>query len=154
MSATSSKTSARGASRKANIDYVLEDQVGHLLRRAHQRHCGIFSSTLSAELTPQQFAALAMISQCGEVSQNQLGRLVAMDPATTQGVVRRLADRGLVVAGPDASDRRRHVWELTAAGRRVLRKLIPDARSISEQTLAPLSASERRTLLRLLARIS
>ncbi len=39
--------------------YVVEDQVGFLLRRAHQRHAALFQQGIGvAELTPTQFTAL------------------------------------------------------------------------------------------------
>ena len=50
-------------------DYVLDDQVGHLLRRAHQRHTSIFQEHIGdSQLTPLQFAALVKLSDLGEVS--------------------------------------------------------------------------------------
>src|SRR5215471_8405499 len=71
--------------------YRLEDQVGHLMRRAHQRHTAIFQEGLGdCDLTPTQFAALVKIKELGKVTQNLLGRHTAMDPATIQGVVQRL----------------------------------------------------------------
>ena len=142
------KTAAMGGEH-----YLVEEQVGHLLRRAHQRHCGLFADAVAAQLTPMQFAALAMIQQCGKVSQNQLGRLVAMDPATIQGVVGRLAERELITAKNDPNDRRRHLWRLTARGKRLLASLIPTATEISEETLAPLTAKERASFLRLLKKL-
>ncbi len=49
-------------------DYILEEQVGHLLRRAHQRHAAIFQEVMSAsQLTPLQFAALVKLRDVGEV---------------------------------------------------------------------------------------
>ncbi|CAN0544703.1 unnamed protein product, partial [Laminaria digitata] len=63
-------------------DYLLEDQVGHLLRRAHQRHTAIFQATIGdPQLTPLQFASLMKLADVGEASQNHLGRLTAMDAA-------------------------------------------------------------------------
>ena len=77
--------------------YVLEEQAGHLLRRAHQRHSAIFQATIGDDqLTPLQFAALMKLSDVGETSQNLLGRLTAMDAATMQGVIKRLSARGLI----------------------------------------------------------
>ena len=52
-------------------------------------------------VTPTQFAALAKLHDLGAVSQNQLGRLTAMDPATICGVVGRLIERGYVRPSPD-----------------------------------------------------
>ena len=134
--------------------YTVERQVGHLLRRAHQRHCAIFTDNIGKELTPVQFAALAMIEQRGEVSQNHLGRLIAMDPATIQGVVGRLSERGLIQSKPDPDDRRRQLWYLAKKGSKLLSDLVPVAESISEQTLGPLNERERASFMKLLAKIS
>ena len=76
---------APGAARDAA--YVLEDQVGFLLRCAHQRATEVFNAVMGGfGVTPTQFAALAKLDDLGSVSQNQLGRLTAMDPATISGV--------------------------------------------------------------------
>src|SRR5688500_20226122 len=74
-------------------DYVLEDQVGYCLRLAMQRHTAIFMSSMIEDLTQPQFAALAKLHVVGRCSQNQLGRLVALDVATIKGVVDRLEAR-------------------------------------------------------------
>ena len=101
-----------------------------------------------------QFATLVTVRDENGVSQNHLGRLVAMDPATTQGVVRRLQDRDLIASAPDPDDRRRHVWRITPSGRRLLRRIVPAAERISDETLAPLTVRERAQLMKLLARIA
>ncbi|MEE3093623.1 MAG: MarR family transcriptional regulator, partial [Pseudomonadota bacterium] len=99
------------------VKYKLEDQVGHLMRRANQRHAAIFFEGLNdQQLTPMQFAVLVKIGNEEEVSQNRLGRLAAMDPATVQGVVRRLKERALIDARPDPDDGRRSLWRLSEAG--------------------------------------
>ena len=69
--------------------FHLEEHVGFLLRRAHQRHVALFLEAVETHaLTPTQFAALYKAVEVGRVTQNRLGRLTAMDPATIQGVVR------------------------------------------------------------------
>ena len=126
-------------------NYNLEDQVGHLMRRANQRHAAIFFEGLNdQQLTAMQFAVLVKISDEEEVSQNRLGRLAAMDPATVQGVVRRLKERALIDARPDPDDRRRSLWRLSKAGKSLVIATIPIAEQITERTLGPLSKSERK----------
>jgi MarR family transcriptional regulator, lower aerobic nicotinate degradation pathway regulator len=149
------KTAAiRRDPRPAAEDYRLEEQVGHLMRRAHQRHTAIFQDGIEAlQLTPTQFAALAKIRDLGEVSQNQLGRLTAMDPATIQGVIQRLDARKLIDRQPDPNDRRCTVLRLTSAGSALIAEAIDRARRITEATLAPLSAAERQTFLALLRKL-
>ena len=134
--------------------YVLEKQIGHLLRRAHQRASAIFAELIGEDrLTPLQYAALVKVHDCGSVTQNHLGRLTAMDPATIRGVVRRLRDRGLIAPQADLAHRRRIVWRLTAAGAAVVARTVPRGRRISARTLEPLSPQERSVFLSLLERL-
>lgn len=135
-------------------DYRLEDQAGHLMRRAHQRHTALFLSIMAPlALTPTQFAALAKIRDLGQTTQNHLGRLTAMDQATVQGVVQRLVARGFVARHPDPADRRMMVLSLTAAGARAARDAIDRAREITHATLAPLTEGERETFVNLLRKL-
>src|SRR5215813_5220824 len=76
--------------------YVLDEQVGFLLRIATQRHTSLFMSRMVEGLTQTQFAALAKLLEVGPCSQNHLGRLIYLDAATIKGVVDRLRARGLV----------------------------------------------------------
>ena len=136
-------------------DYVLEQQVGHLLRRAHQRHSAIFLDNIGDDqLTPLQFAGLVKLRDLGEVSQNQLGRMTAMDAATMQGVIKRLAARGLISRRPDPDDRRRLILSLSREGRVLIDELVANGGEITRSTLEPLTAVEQRTFLQLLMRIA
>jgi MarR family transcriptional regulator, lower aerobic nicotinate degradation pathway regulator len=135
--------------------YLVEDQVGFLLRRAHQRHVALFQETMAGcDLTPMQFTALIKVVELRRVTQNQLGRLVATDPATIQGVVQRLIARALVARTPDPMDRRTAVLAPTPAGLALARGAVARARRISEATLEPLDAAERACLLALLRKLS
>ncbi|GAB4389173.1 MarR family winged helix-turn-helix transcriptional regulator [Albidovulum sp.] len=132
--------------------YRLEEQIGFKLRLANQRHLEIFSA-LMPDLTPTQFAVLAKLGDVGAVSQNQLGRLVGMDAATTKGVVERLLRKGLVATRPSATDRRRLDVSLTGAGAARLAEALPVAAEISARTARNLSPRELQRLLSLLDRI-
>jgi MarR family transcriptional regulator, lower aerobic nicotinate degradation pathway regulator len=133
--------------------YVLNEQVGFLLRVAMQRHTTIFTARMIEELTQTQFAALAKLLEAGPCSQNHLGRLIYLDAATIKGVVDRLRARGLVATAGDARDRRRRAVTLTPAGRRVTEAAIVVAAQITAQTLAPLSPQEQRAVARLLKKL-
>jgi DNA-binding MarR family transcriptional regulator len=134
-------------------DYHLQEQIGFLLRKAHQRHVAIFAAQIG-DLTPPQFAALAKLHESGETSQNQLGSLVAMDAATVKGVIDRLKARGLVELSKHEADKRRLLVNLTVEGRQTIERLIPAARQATDETLNPLSAKEAATLTRLLTKIA
>jgi MarR family transcriptional regulator, lower aerobic nicotinate degradation pathway regulator len=134
--------------------YVLDDQVGFLLRVATQRHTAIFMSKIVKGLTQTQFAALARLREVGPCSQNQLGRLIYLDAATTKGVVDRLEARGFVTARPDSQDRRRRAIALTEAGRAAADAAVKVARRITRATLAPLSPADRKHVIRLLRKVT
>lgn len=133
--------------------YRLQDQIGFVLRKAHQRHIAIFASRIG-DLTPPQFAALAKLHEVGATSQNQLGTLIAMDAATIKGVIDRLKARGFVEIARHDGDKRRVLVSLTDAGRQAVERLIPLAQEITDETLQPLTTREAGTLLKLLGRIS
>lgn len=132
--------------------YILESQIGFVMRRVVQRHIAIFSS-LIPDLTPTQFAALAKLCELGQASQNELGRLTSMDVATIKGVVDRLRGRGLVSAEPLASDKRLLILTPTPQGKALYRKLVSRAREVSQQTLSPLSKAESQQLMLLLRKL-
>jgi DNA-binding MarR family transcriptional regulator len=133
--------------------YRLQEQIGFVLRKAHQRHVAIFASRI-ADLTPPQFAALARLHEVGEASQNQLGQMIAMDAATVKGVIDRLRSRGYVELKKHDTDKRLLLVSLTAAGHDAVEELIPLAKAITEETLAPLTAKEAAQFLRLLGRLA
>lgn len=132
--------------------YRLEDQIGFKLRLANQRHLEIFAAEMP-DVTPRQFAVLVKLGDEGTLSQNHLGRLVAMDAATTKGVVERLRRKGLIVTLPSATDRRRVEISLTAAGRAFLDRARPIGAHISRRTARNLSARELDRLLALLDKL-
>ena len=133
-------------------DYRLEDQIGFKLRLANQRHLEIFAR-LMPEVTPTQFAVLAKLRESGPASQNRLGRLVAMDAATTKGVIDRLKAKGFVAARPSATDRRRTEISLTEAGAAFADRATAVAAAITRETLARLPARDAARLCALLDRL-
>jgi DNA-binding MarR family transcriptional regulator len=133
--------------------YVLDEQVGFILRQVSQRHAMIFSRDIGADLTPTQWAALAKLAETGPCSQNQLGRLTAMDVATIKGVIDRLTARGLTETSDDPEDGRRLRVSLTRTGQQLAEKVASNALAISRETLAPLDPHEREQFVALLEKL-
>src|SRR5277367_357159 len=119
--------------------YILDDQVGFLLRQAQQRHTTIFAAEMIESLTPTQWAALAKLREVGDCSQNRLGRLTA---------------RGFTTVRPDPGDGRRIVVALTPLGSDLYDRAAPIAALITTETLRPLGEDERSTLVDLLRRMA
>ncbi len=131
-------------------DYVLDGQVGFLLRQVQQRHAGLFAECFGGDLTPTQWAVVAKLAEIGACSQNLLGRYTAMDVATIKGVVQRLHTRKLLSRRADPNDRRQLLISLSALGRQLFQAHLADARRATAATLSPLTEKDRATFLRLL----
>ncbi|RTL61109.1 MAG: MarR family transcriptional regulator [Hyphomicrobiales bacterium] len=145
----------QGAIAAAHAPYRLEAQIGFVLRCVHQRATEIFNATMARHgVTPTQFSVLVKLDDLGSVSQNQLGRLVAMDPATTSGVVGRLVARGLVAHSPAPEDARLVLLALTPEGRKAVADMKIDAAEVTRRTLEPLSAEEATALLNALGKLT
>lgn len=135
-------------------DYRIDEQIGLLVRRVHQRASAIFANHFAdAGLSPLQFTTLIKIRDEGRVSQNQLGRLVYTDPATIMGVVSRLSDRELVRRLPDSADKRRTLLTITSKGLKLTEDLEALGHKVTAETLAPLSGEERTELYMLLSKL-
>lgn len=101
----------------------------------------------------QHFSVLTSLAEQGAASQAALGRRLWIDRSDLHALLAELERDGLVARVRDPEDRRRNVVTLTAAGKAALRRL--DKRIDAAQTalLEPLSASERRELIKLLERV-
>lgn len=132
--------------------YLLDDQIGYVLRRVTQRHLAIFSERFP-QITNTQWAVLARLAELGPLSQNHLGRMTSLDAATVKGVVDRLARQGWVETAADPNDRRRLTVSLTAEGEKTFNAGMSAALKVSQETLGPLTAPERAQLLSLLLKL-
>jgi DNA-binding MarR family transcriptional regulator len=148
------KKSRQARKEKTENRYILDEQVGYLMRLANQRHTAIFHENMSNRLTPTQFSALVRLAEIGSSSQNELGRLTSMDVATIKGVVDRLSVRNLIELAEDGNDRRRISISLSDQGRALVGGVQSLGLAVSAQTLAPLSPNERKTLIQLLRKIT
>lgn len=139
----------------AKVGYDLERHPAHVVRRVHQRATSCFQQVMAGEtLSPTQFAALATILKHGEISQNHLGRLTAMDPSTTSLVVRKLVKDGLISRSASKSDQRLAIIRLTDAGLRYTAERLERSLEVGRRLLSPLKPSEQKVFLALLERIA
>ncbi|ABD06367.1 transcriptional regulator, MarR family [Rhodopseudomonas palustris HaA2] len=146
-------TDKRRGKSKSTSHYLLDAQVGFVLRQVLQRHATIFVGRMGEDLTMTQWAALSKLLELGPCSQNLLGRHTAMDAATIKGVVERLVKRGLLETSPDPEDGRRLLVALTPEGAALAERSIPVAHEITKATLSPLAKEERTLFLSLLERL-
>lgn len=101
----------------------------------------------------RQFVTLSFLRDHDGVSQQAVGEALCLDANNLVLLLNELDDAGHVHRRRDPTDRRRHLVELTDAGRQALLAAERAQESIEEQVLAPLSREERATLHDLLARV-
>ena len=129
----------------------LYDSPDFLIRRAHQAAGAAFAQACAdLDLTAAQYAALFALRHRAPISQNELGRVIALDRATISLVIRLLRERDLVNAADDPSDKRRSLLSLTRSGRLLLTRAEKASWRASEELLAVLSAEQAATLKELL----
>ncbi|KXU93344.1 MarR family transcriptional regulator [Caballeronia megalochromosomata] len=135
--------------------YEVSEQIGHLLRKAYQRHLAIFSQTIGdPQLTAVQFAVLSASLQMGPSSMSDLGKATAIDAATVRGIIERLKGRELIELKTNPADRRKTTVELTDAGRQLVERTTPAAQRVSDLTMSDLNEVERVAALMLLRKLS
>ena len=122
-----------------------------LIRRAHQVATARFQESCpDTMMTPTQYAVLAELSRCEAVGQNELGRRIHLDRATTSLVVRLLRRRGLISVATDDGDRRRTILALTNAGRAQLDRISPSVRLANDTLLSAFDPPQAQQLCQLL----
>lgn len=75
-------------------------------------------------------------STAGGVDQTTLAQQLALSPAQISATVERLRARGQIVQDVSRGDRRRHVWQLSAEGRRLLDDALTLPRAVGRQAPA------------------
>ncbi|OYX74974.1 MAG: hypothetical protein B7Y95_04515 [Rhizobiales bacterium 32-66-11] len=134
----------------------LEDLPGHLIRRLQQVAVALFADEIDrvcADLTPVQYAALATVEAHPGIDQASLAGVIGYDRTTIGGVVERLEAKGFIDRITSPSDRRGRQLSITAEGTLLLRNLAAPVHQVQERLMAPLTATERATLLRLMAKL-
>ncbi|WP_336603705.1 MarR family winged helix-turn-helix transcriptional regulator [Bordetella sp. 02P26C-1] len=134
--------------------YRFSSQVGHLLRRAYQRHTALFQQFIpDSKLTVAQFVVMCALQDDGPASIASLVKSTVIDQATIRGVVDRLKNRDLISLQADPADRRKVMVTLTDAGVQLVTEMRPFAQAITEETFGPLNEAERVALLYLLRKM-
>ena len=104
-------------------------------------------------LSPGQLGTLYLIAANPNATQSAIADALLFDRSTMVQIIDQLEARALVVREPSASDRRSHALRLTTRGSTLVAELDDAVKRHEAQIARGLSAEERRTLIRLLARV-
>jgi DNA-binding MarR family transcriptional regulator len=100
----------------------------------------------------KQLIALDYLREQGGSSQQQLGQTLMLDPNNCVILLNDLEEDGYVERRRDPTDRRRHMVEMTDAGRRALERAEEKLETLEDDVLGKLSAGERSTLRELMVK--
>ena len=99
------------------------------------------------------YMTLGHIREHPGTTQQELETALVMDANSVVLILNELEAREFSIRKRDPQDRRRHIVEITPAGRRALEKADKAREVLEDELLAPLSADERKTLKRLVERV-
>jgi DNA-binding MarR family transcriptional regulator len=134
---------------------ILPTLLGYHLRRAQTAVFKHFAEVVGAEedITPGLFGMAQVIAANPGLCQSRLAEAMGVDRSTIVSVIRQLETRGLVERLASPQDRRSHALHVTREGRAALRRMEKLVLRHEARIAKDLSADERRTLMRLLARV-
>lgn len=99
------------------------------------------------------YMTLGYIRDHPGTTQQELESSLFMDANSVVLILNELEAAQFSIRRRDPNDRRRHIVEITPAGRRALDRADKARESLEDDVLAPLSADDRNTLRRLLERV-
>ncbi len=99
------------------------------------------------------YMALGYIRDHPGATQQELENALFMDANSVVLILNELEAAQFSIRKRDPQDRRRHIVEMTAAGRHAIERADQARESLEDEVLAPLSAEERNTLRKLVQRV-
>lgn len=126
----------------------LEEQPGHLIRRAQQISVSMFHETLGRDVTPVQYAVLRALLEHPGIDQVTLASEVALDTSTAADTAARLEAKGWIMREVRARGQRS--LSLTPAGQTVLAGLDNGIGAMRDTLLGRLDPAEQIEFMRLL----
>jgi len=132
----------------------VDDYLGHLLSQANHALYKEFDARVrAAGLSSIEWRVLATLHDGEPLTVSQLAQEVLSKQPTVTKLVQRMAEQGWVVLQADAKDQRRTLVAATAAGRRLVKPLVQQAREHEARMLSALASTEKAALRKLLGKL-
>jgi MarR family transcriptional regulator, transcriptional regulator for hemolysin len=136
------------------LEYDFESSIGYwICRSAHQ-----FERAMNVELEPtgityRQCQVLAWLALEGELSQTELADKMRIEPPTLVGILDRMERESWIARRGDPDDRRKKMIHVSSKAKPVWDKIVRCAERVRTRAGRGLSQAEKRTLIRLLAKV-
>jgi DNA-binding MarR family transcriptional regulator len=132
----------------------LETLIGYNARRAALVIIDLFLKKMAVyDLKPVDFSVLSMIAHNSGISSRQLCSALNILPPNLVGMINTLEKRDLILRKPHPSDGRVISLHLTDIGAKLMKNAEQTAQELETEAASKLSATERKTLMRLLQKI-
>ncbi len=123
---------------------VLSNTVSEAIAGAYSQRFG---------LSIPEWRVLAVLGQMSDISAKQVTERTAMDKVRVSRAVALLVRKGHIECRTHPRDRRYSILRHSAAGRAIYERIVPLARAYERKLLGILTAGERKSLDRLLAKL-
>jgi DNA-binding MarR family transcriptional regulator len=132
----------------------IESLIGYNARRASLVIIGEFLKRMAVyDLRPVDFSVLCLVTHNPGITSRQLCTTLGMLPPNLVGMVNAFEARKLIARKPHPSDGRAMGLHLTVAGKKLMRDAEHTAAELEADAASRLSASEKKTLIRLLQKV-
>jgi len=132
----------------------LEGLIGYNARRAALAVIEVFLERMAIyNLRPVDFSVLSLVTHNPGITSRQLCSTLGILPPNLVGMINALEKRELIERQPHPRDGRAMGLHLTTGGQKLMRDAERTAAELESAVAARLSASEARTLIRLLKKI-
>jgi len=132
----------------------LESLVGYNTRRATLVIIGAFLERMAEfDLRPVDFSVASLIVHNPGITSRQLCTALGLLPPNLVGLLNALEKRGLITRRPHPNDGRAMGLHPTAAGTKLMKQAEKVAFDLEAESSSALTATERKTLIRLLQKV-
>lgn len=132
----------------------LESLIGYNARRAALAVIEVFMERMAPyDLRPVDFSVLSLVTHNPGITSRQLCTALGILPPNLVAMVNTLEKRALIVRKPHPRDGRAMGLHLTTHGRKLMRDAERTAADLEADVASRLSASEAKTLIRLLKKV-
>lgn len=136
------------------VDELTRERLGMLLaRHGHFVAERILHAMSATGLKPRHRQVLVELSTRGPTSQQSLIDALDVDPSVLVAILNDLERLGLAERRRDPADRRRHIVEMSAKGRKALEGIEKAVALVEDELFADLDERERAQLRDILTRV-